>query len=113
MNEQNPLSDPKNWNKPKSWIVPLAVTVMVDDPSGYDDQMKYALQRILNELRAICKNMDKSGLKISFLEPIRDVEKFKRVLDGVQAKEDLEKYDSQLDKMMERKIKEMKEKGQI
>lgn len=110
MTETNhPLSNPVNWNKPKSWIVPLVVTVMVDDPKEYDEQMQLMLKKVLNELKAICSNLDRSGLQVSFLEEITDVKKFKEVLAGVKADDDAKKYGDEL----ENKILDMKKRGLI
>ena len=71
MESQQPLNNPDNWTKKKTWVVPLEVTVLVDDPSKYDDEMKKSMDRILNELRSVCLNYAKRGLTINFLDPIK------------------------------------------
>jgi len=72
----NPLVNPKNWTKSKTWVVPLAVTVKVDDPTKYDTQMKTQIERIINELRGVAKHFDKTGSQLTLEggEPIRNVD---------------------------------------
>jgi hypothetical protein len=75
--EQQGLQNPSSWNQPKTWIVPLKFTVMVDDATKYDTQMETMLTRVLNELRSILTNFDKSGaLKVEFGSVIKDSSKF-------------------------------------
>lgn len=75
----NPLADKKNWTNPKTWVIPLAITVMVDDATKYDASMKTQVDRIVNELRGICANFDKTGkqLIIKGGEPIKNIEENK------------------------------------
>jgi division protein CdvB (Snf7/Vps24/ESCRT-III family) len=73
----HPLANPTNWNKPKTWVVPLEITFMVDDPTQYDEPMKKVIERIINELRSICRNLDNTGkqLSINILPAIKNAEK--------------------------------------
>lgn len=73
-NAAHPLSNSANWNKPKTWVVPLEITCMVDDPTKYDDNMKHVISRIVNELRSICRNFDNTGkqLTMTILPEIKD-----------------------------------------
>jgi hydroxymethylpyrimidine pyrophosphatase-like HAD family hydrolase len=64
-NTQHPLANSANWTKPKTWVVPLEITCMVDDPEQYDEPMKKIIERIVNELRSICKSFDHSGKQLS------------------------------------------------
>ena len=104
----SPLEDPKNWTKPKKWIVPVELTIFVDDPEEYDVQMAKFVQKVLNELRSICRHMDKSGkqLSIEFLDPIKDPKKFRNALKGVEDKE----LDDEVEKRLEAKLEALLKK---
>ncbi len=98
----SPLQNPANWNKPKTWIVPLRFTVMVDDPTKYDFEMKKVLEKILNELRSITRNFDKSGkqLSIDAGDPIKDPSKWDVLSSGEAASQTLaDQIKAELEKM--------------
>lgn len=81
--QQHPLNNPNNWTKPKTWIVPLEVSFMVDDPTKYDSEMQSALNRILNEIRSICANYAKNGgLSIKFLDPLKSEKQIETIRKG-------------------------------
>jgi len=81
---QHPLNDPNNWNKPKTWVVPLLITILVDDPKLYDEQMTGVVKNLVNELRSIATNFDKSGKQLTFtsLPVIKDLEKIEDLKQG-------------------------------
>lgn len=47
--------------KSKTWVLPLSITVMVDDPEKYDSKMKIVVDRVINELRGVTKVVDARG----------------------------------------------------
>lgn len=73
MSEANPLLDKSKW-EPKTWVVPLMITVMVDDASKYDMHMDKLVKNVVNELRRITANFDKSRgqLSIEAGMPVKD-----------------------------------------
>lgn len=75
--------------QPKVWIVPVEITCMVGDATKYDAEMKQFIDQVLNELRSICGNFDggRKLLKINFLEPIKEIDKFHEAVKAVQANE--------------------------
>ena len=69
------LENPANWVSEKTWIVPLVVTIKVDDPSKYNAQMNTLVQNIINELRGVSRHFDKSGKQLSLRtgEPLKEL----------------------------------------
>jgi len=110
----NPLLDNSKW-QPKTWIVPVEIKVMVDDPNKYDDEMEGMVAKVLNELRAVCQNFDRSRkqLSVKFLSVVKDVEKFNALVKSIETKEKIAELGDELDKALERKIKKMKEEGKL
>jgi len=94
--QAHPLMDKANWNKPKTWIIPLEITFMVDDPSQYDEQMSKVVTNMINELRSIAHNFDKSGKQLIFktLPPIKAAEQIEILKKGAELK-DLSQFDLQ------------------
>lgn len=70
MSDTNPLENKSNWTQEKTWIIPLKITVLVDDATKYNDVMEAFVKNFLNELRSIASTLDKRGCKINFGEPI-------------------------------------------
>lgn len=70
-----PLEDKTTWTKPKTWVLPVMITVMVDDPTQYDSQMQTMIDRLVNELRSVAKNFDKSGKQLTLKTgaPVKNV----------------------------------------
>jgi len=67
MSEPAPLQNSANWSKPLSLIVPLEVIIMVDDPNNPAYRSlaeEKVLKPVLNELRSVCTNFDKSGKQL-------------------------------------------------
>lgn len=79
MDEQHPLKDKKNWNKEKTWVIPLKITAMVDDVTKYDDAMETFIKNLLNEMRTMTKRIEKQGIVITAGEPIKDPESAENV----------------------------------
>ena len=104
----HPLSNPDNWDKPKTWVVPLSITMMVDDPEAYDTNMEDLVKKILNEFRAISRNLDRSGkqLLVVPLPHIKDPEKIKFLKQGKFSVQPTVTDDSKLKKMLEDLLKE-------
>ncbi len=69
------LEDKSTWTKPKTWVLPVMVTVMVDDPGKYDSQMQTMIDRLINELRSVARNFDKSGKQLTLRSgaPVKNV----------------------------------------
>ncbi len=107
--DNSPLQNPANWNKPKTWVVPLRITIMVDDPSQYDFEMKKLIDRIMNELRAISKNFDRSGKQLSVEagDPIKDPNKWDVLSNSEASSQSLE---DQIKKTLEQMKKKEEEK---
>ncbi len=108
---QSPLKNPANWTKPKVWIVPIRMTVMVDDPTKYDFEMKKILDKIMNELRSITRHFDKSGkqLIIDFGDPIKDPDKWDVLSSGEASSQSLQDQIRQtIEQMNKDKEKEKK-----
>ena len=70
MSDTKPLENKDNWTQEKTWIIPLKITVLVDDATKYDDVMEAFVKNFLNELRNIASTLDKRGCKINFGQPI-------------------------------------------
>lgn len=115
------LENPANWVNDKTWIVPLVVTIKVDDPSKYNAQMNTLIQNIVNELRGVSRNFDKSGKQLSLRtgEPLRelsDKEVDKIVTAGLGSKlkddeaEDIKKELSTIKEMLSQLMEEKKDK---
>ena len=70
------LEDKSTWTKPKTWVLPVMVTVWVDDPTKYDSQMQTMIDRLINELRGIARNFDKSGKQLTFKTgaPVKNID---------------------------------------
>ena len=99
----NPLQDPSNWSKPYTLVVPVEITIMVDDPSNVSYKSladEKVVKKILNELRSVCSLLDPSGkqLMVRFLESmtLTDYNKLKEGKSGSTV---------DLDKMIEEKLK--------
>lgn len=111
----HPLKNPDNWVKPKTWIVPLEFTVMVDDPTKYDLNMKTLIQRIENELKTILRLMDKSQgqIRFRFLSPVKDADKFVKLIESVESKRRVEEFaesdmlEKKLNELLDKKLKEL------
>lgn len=101
----SPLEDPKKANKSKVWIVPVEITVMVDDPSLYDEQMEIFTKSILNELRGICTNFDKgrNQVFVKFLDPVKDSSKFESIRNGSASQDAEEKMEKMLEAILKKK----------
>ena len=107
--DQSPLKNPANWNKPKTWIIPVRITFMVDDPTKYDFEMKKVIDKIFNELRSISRNFDKSGkqLSVDYGDPIKDPTKWDVLSSGEASSQTLQ---DQIKLALEQMEKEKKEK---
>jgi len=71
----HPLDDQGNWSKPLTFVVPVKVRIMVDDPSNPEYHALFkekVVSPVMNELRSILRSMDPSGkqLNVSFGEPV-------------------------------------------
>lgn len=86
------LQNPNNWTQEKTWVVPLKITIMVDDASKYDAQMKQMVGRIVNEIRSVSRHFDKSGkqLIIEIGDVVTDVSKWGVVSNSEESKKSLE-----------------------
>lgn len=105
---QNPLKNPDNWTKPKVWVVPIEISFLVDDPSKYDDEMKAAVDRILNEVRGVCQNYAKNGgLSIKFLTPIKSAKQIETIRSGTNIESIRE---DALEEVIERILKKKEQK---
>lgn len=83
----NPLSDKSRLKEHKTWILPLEVSVLVDDATKYDAQMEEFIKNLVNELRGFTKMADggRGQLTITPRDCIKDTKKFNDFLDGVKA----------------------------
>lgn len=69
------LEDKSTWTKTKTWVLPIMVSVKVDDPTQYDSQMQIMVDRLVNELRGVARNFDKSGQQLTLKSgaPVRNI----------------------------------------
>jgi hypothetical protein len=104
--DQNPLQNPVNWNKPMTVIVPLEVTIMVDDPSNpsYKSLLETkVLKPLANELRSICQRIGGKQLFVKFNESI-DLEEFNKMKKSSQSPNvDKNTLESILDELLKKK----------
>jgi len=70
------LEDLKSCNQSKTWVIPLLITVQVDNVDEYDDKMKIMVDRVTNELRGVARHFDKSGkqLVIAAGAPVKNID---------------------------------------
>lgn len=87
----DPLVDPNVPKKAKTWILPLEVTVMVDDPTKYDGVMEQFIKDLLNELRGVVNLADGGRKQLTIIprEIIKDTVRFNELVSGVKAGEAL------------------------
>lgn len=57
--------------KPKTWIVPMRLSVYVDDPSKYDAEMESFVKNTQNELRSTMASV-KGKVSVEFSQPLKD-----------------------------------------
>lgn len=108
----SPLQNQSNWSKPLSLIVPVEVIIMVDDPTNpayrslAEDKV---LKPVLNELRSVCGNFDKSGKQLFIkFRPTMSLQEFEALVGANKSAEpSSEMLESLLKKMaeLEKKLK--------
>lgn len=57
--------------KPKTWIVPMRLSVYVDDPNKYDAEMESFVKNTQNELRSTMASV-KGKVSVEFAPAIKD-----------------------------------------
>jgi len=70
------LEDKSTWTKSKTWVLPVMVTVWVDDPTKYDSEMQIMIERLVNELKSIATHFDKSGKQLALKAgaPVKNID---------------------------------------
>lgn len=91
MTDPSPLQNSSNWSKPLSLVVPVEVIIMVDDPTNpayrslAEDKV---LKPVLNELRSVCGNFDKSGKQLFIkFRPTMSLEEFEALTNAHKSAE--------------------------
>ena len=62
------------WDKDKVWLVPLIVTVKVDDPTKYDVEMLAGIKRLVSEANGLSRGKYGNSTTVEMLDPIKDKE---------------------------------------
>lgn len=57
--------------KPKTWIVPMKLSVYVDDPNKYNTEMEAFVKNTQNELRSLMSSV-KGKVSVEFAPAIKD-----------------------------------------